>query len=179
VYFERLLYSKILHPFRGRALRVFWRALCFLKGHFLFFGGYYDFFIFLVKDILISFQRYNDFSDNSVLYYLLHFLTSPCTIRLEEKKISGKDNSLHSVKPSFSGICRKRASPRLPPQGALISVMPSSWGFTLLIMLFLKAESFSSEHSLFSNLEKNIYVLILMYEKMQFVESSFCLLFLE
>jgi hypothetical protein len=89
----------------------------FFERTFPFFGGYYDFFIFLVKDILISFQRYNDFSDNSVLYYLLHFLTSPCTIRLEEKKISGKDNSLHSVKPSFSGICRKRASPRLPPQG--------------------------------------------------------------
>jgi len=44
------------------------------------------FVIFLAKDILISFQRYNDFSDNSVLYYPLHVLTSPCTIRLEVKE---------------------------------------------------------------------------------------------
>jgi hypothetical protein len=90
--------------------------------------------IFLAKDILISSQRYNDFSDNSVLYYPLHFLTSPSTIRLEVK-----DNSLHSVKPLFWGICGKWASPWLPPQGALISVITLSWGFILLIMLFSKA----------------------------------------
>jgi hypothetical protein len=52
--------------------------------HFL--GGHCDFFIILAKDILISFQRYNDFSDNPILYYLLPCLNSPCTIRLEVKE---------------------------------------------------------------------------------------------
>ncbi len=120
VYFEGLLYSKILHPSKG-VHYVFWEGIMIFK-------------IFLAKDILISSQRYNDFSDNSVLYYPLHFLTSPSTIRLEVK-----DNSLHSVKPLFWGICGKWASPWLPPQGALISVITLSWGFILLIMLFSKA----------------------------------------
>jgi hypothetical protein len=55
--------------------------------HYVFWEGILSFLIFLAKDILISFQRYIDLSDNSVLYYPLHFLTSPCTIRLEVKEI--------------------------------------------------------------------------------------------
>jgi hypothetical protein len=64
----------------------FLEGITFFERTLRFLGGYYDFFFFLAKDILISFQRYNDFSDNSVLYYPLHFLTSPCTIRLEVKE---------------------------------------------------------------------------------------------
>jgi len=45
----------------------------FFERTLRFLGGHYDFFIFLAKDILISFQRYIDFSDNSVSYYLLQF----------------------------------------------------------------------------------------------------------
>jgi hypothetical protein len=72
--------------------RMLWGQNCFFRGHYgfwkdiTFLGGHCDFFIFLAKDILISFQRYNDFSDNSVLYYQLHFKNSPCTIRLEVKE---------------------------------------------------------------------------------------------
>jgi hypothetical protein len=44
----------------------------FFERTLRFLGGHYDFLIFLAKDILISFQRYSDFSDNSVLYYMLH-----------------------------------------------------------------------------------------------------------
>jgi len=85
----------------------------FFKRTVHFLGRHCDFFIIPTKDILISFQRYNDFSDNSILYYLFHFKNSPCTIRLEVKEIS--DNFLCSVKPSFSGICRKWVSPWLSP----------------------------------------------------------------
>jgi len=40
----------------------------FFERTLRFLGGHCDFFIILAKDILISFQRYNDFSDNSILY---------------------------------------------------------------------------------------------------------------
>ncbi len=58
----------------------------FFERTLLFWEGIVILLIFLAKDILISFQRYNDFSDNFVLYYLLHFKNSPCTIRLEVKE---------------------------------------------------------------------------------------------
>jgi hypothetical protein len=133
------------------------------------------FLIFLAKDILISSQRYNDFSDNSVLYNLLHFFTSPSTIRLEVK-----DNSLPKCKALVFRQLQKMGLPSAPTSEGpyfcndlVMGLYPTHNAVFKSMVIFLRT------YSLFSNWEKNIYVLIFMYERKQFVETSFRLLFLE